>query len=116
MNILDENILLSQCDQLRARKVHFRQIGLEIGRPGMKDRSDIIPSGGGLLGAALRRCQTRISLQRSLIIGMKGAVFPSRAAYCGQGVLFCRFVKDQYVALKTSKDKHSLLPDYPQIQ
>jgi len=43
MNILDENILLSQRDQLRARKVHFRQIGMEIGRSGMKDRNDIIP-------------------------------------------------------------------------
>jgi len=43
MNILDENILLSQHDQLRARKVHFRQIGMEIGRSGMKDRNDIIP-------------------------------------------------------------------------
>lgn len=43
MNILDENILLSQRDQLRAHKVHFRQIGMEIGRSGMKDHNDIIP-------------------------------------------------------------------------
>ena len=43
MNILDENILLSQRDQLRAWKVHFRQIGMEIGRSGMKDHKDIIP-------------------------------------------------------------------------
>ena len=43
MNILDENILLSQRDQLRAWQVHFRQIGMEIGRSGMKDHKDIIP-------------------------------------------------------------------------
>jgi len=43
MNILDENILLSQRDQLRSWRVHFRQIGMEIGRSGMKDRNDIIP-------------------------------------------------------------------------
>ena len=35
--------MLSQRDQLRARKVHFRQISMEIGRAGMKDRNDIIP-------------------------------------------------------------------------
>ena len=43
MNILDENILLSQRVQLRAWQVHFRQIGMEIGRSGMKDHNDIIP-------------------------------------------------------------------------
>ncbi|MBI3756772.1 MAG: hypothetical protein HY267_02235 [Deltaproteobacteria bacterium] len=43
MNILDENILFSQRDQLQSWKVHFRQIGMEIGRSGMKDRNDIIP-------------------------------------------------------------------------
>lgn len=43
MNILDENILLSQRNLLKSWKVHFRQIGVEVGRSGMKDRNDIIP-------------------------------------------------------------------------
>jgi hypothetical protein len=43
MNILDENILFSQRDRLKSWKVHFKQIGMEIGRSGMKDRNDIIP-------------------------------------------------------------------------
>jgi len=43
VNILDENILFSQRDLLKSWKVHFRQIGMEIGRSGMKDRTDIIP-------------------------------------------------------------------------
>jgi hypothetical protein len=36
---------LSQRDQLRARKIHFQQIGMGTGRSGMKDRNDIIPLG-----------------------------------------------------------------------
>ncbi len=43
MNILDEDISVLERDRLRARKIHFRQIGFEIGRFGMKDRDDIIP-------------------------------------------------------------------------
>ena len=43
MNILDENILFRQRDRLKSWKVHFKQIGMEIGRSGMKDRNDIIP-------------------------------------------------------------------------
>jgi hypothetical protein len=43
MNILDENILFSQRNRLKSWKVHFKQIGMEIGRSGMKDRNDIIP-------------------------------------------------------------------------
>src|SRR5271167_2653397 len=42
MNILDENIPESQRNLLRSRRVPVRQIGLEIGRKGMKD-DEIIP-------------------------------------------------------------------------
>jgi len=43
VNILDENIGRSQCQQLAAWKIHFRRIGVEIGRQGLKDREEIIP-------------------------------------------------------------------------
>jgi hypothetical protein len=43
VNILDEDIGLGQRHLLTDRKIHFRQIGVEIGRSGMKDRIDIIP-------------------------------------------------------------------------
>ena len=43
MNILDEDIGLSQRQQLTAWKIHFRQIGVEIGTSGMKDDEEIIP-------------------------------------------------------------------------
>jgi hypothetical protein len=43
VNILDEDVGLSQRQQLEAWKVHFRQIGMEIGSSGMKDHEGIIP-------------------------------------------------------------------------
>lgn len=43
MNILDEDIGQSQCQSLAAQKVHFRKIGVGIGRSGMKDQEDILP-------------------------------------------------------------------------
>ena len=43
MNILDEDISVIEREQLHVRKFHVRQIGIEVGRLGMKDRSDIIP-------------------------------------------------------------------------
>jgi len=43
MNVLDENIVVSQRELLRSWKIHFQRIGGEIGRLGMKDREDIIP-------------------------------------------------------------------------
>lgn len=43
MNILDESIDLSQRHHLEAWKIHFRQVGVEIGSSGMKDREGIIP-------------------------------------------------------------------------
>jgi len=43
VNILDEDIGLSQRQQLEAWKIHFRQIGVEIGSSGMKDHEEIIP-------------------------------------------------------------------------
>jgi hypothetical protein len=43
MNILDENIVSSARRWLEARRIHFRQIGIELGRAGMKDRGEIIP-------------------------------------------------------------------------
>jgi hypothetical protein len=42
MNILDENILESQRQLLLKWRVPFRQIGMEVGRKGMKDE-EIIP-------------------------------------------------------------------------
>jgi hypothetical protein len=41
--ILDEDISIIERERLRARKFHVRQIGIEVGRLGMKDRPDIIP-------------------------------------------------------------------------
>ena len=43
MNVLDENIVATQRELLRSWKIHFRQIGAEVGRAGMKDRREIIP-------------------------------------------------------------------------
>jgi len=43
MNVLDENIVASQRELLRSWKIHFRRIGSELGRLGMKDHEDIIP-------------------------------------------------------------------------
>ncbi|MBI3949051.1 MAG: hypothetical protein HY314_01145 [Acidobacteria bacterium] len=43
MNILDENIDFYQIQRLKAWKIHFRQIGVEVGRSGMRDRNEIIP-------------------------------------------------------------------------
>lgn len=43
MNILDEDISAPECARLRIYKIHFRQIGIEVGRLGMKDREDILP-------------------------------------------------------------------------
>jgi len=43
VNILDEDISVVECERLRTRKIHFRQIGVEIGRAGMKDRNDMLP-------------------------------------------------------------------------
>ena len=43
MNVLDEDIASSQRELLRARKIRFRKIGVDIGRLGMKDREQIIP-------------------------------------------------------------------------
>jgi len=43
VNILDENIVVTQRELLRSWKIHFRRIGDEVGRMGMKDRDEIIP-------------------------------------------------------------------------
>lgn len=43
MNVLDENIHEPQRQLLERWKIHVRQIGVEIGRLGMKDRNEIIP-------------------------------------------------------------------------
>lgn len=42
MNILDENIPASQRQLLESWRVHVRQIGFNLGRPGMQDE-EIIP-------------------------------------------------------------------------
>jgi len=43
MNILDENIIVSQRKLLDAWRIHYRRIGGEVGWYGMKDQNDIIP-------------------------------------------------------------------------
>jgi hypothetical protein len=43
MNVLDENIVVSQRRLLTSWKIHFRRIGGEVGRLGMDDREEIIP-------------------------------------------------------------------------
>jgi hypothetical protein len=43
MNILDENIIVSQRQLLDAWHIHYRRIGGEVGWYGMKDQNDIIP-------------------------------------------------------------------------
>jgi hypothetical protein len=43
VNVLDENIVATQRQLLRSWKIHFRSIGGEVGRAGMKDRDEIIP-------------------------------------------------------------------------
>lgn len=43
MNILDENIVATQRELLRSWKIHFRRLGDEVGRMGMKDRNEIVP-------------------------------------------------------------------------
>lgn len=42
MNVLDENVPESQRDRLRRRRIRVRQIGVDLGRKGMKD-GEIIP-------------------------------------------------------------------------
>lgn len=43
MNILDENIVVSQRKLLDEWKIHFRRIGGAVGWLGMKDGEDVIP-------------------------------------------------------------------------
>jgi hypothetical protein len=40
--ILDHNIPHNQAEQLRRRRVHFRQIGFEVGRPEWDDQQEIL--------------------------------------------------------------------------
>jgi hypothetical protein len=40
--ILDHNIPIDQANQLRRRRVHFRQIGFEVGRPEWDDQEEIL--------------------------------------------------------------------------
>lgn len=43
MNILDEDIIAPEHERLRAWRIHFKAIGLGVGRLGMKDQDQIIP-------------------------------------------------------------------------
>jgi hypothetical protein len=43
MNVVDENIIAPERERLRAWRVHFRHLGGDIGRLGMKDREEIVP-------------------------------------------------------------------------
>jgi len=40
--ILDHNIPEDQAQQLRRRRIHFRQIGFEVGRPEWDDQQEIL--------------------------------------------------------------------------
>jgi hypothetical protein len=40
--LLDHNIPEDQAEQLRRRRVHFRQIGFEVGRPEWDDQQEIL--------------------------------------------------------------------------
>jgi hypothetical protein len=40
--ILDHNIPEDQAEQLRRRRIHFRQIGFEVGRPEWDDQQEIL--------------------------------------------------------------------------
>ena len=42
MIILDHNIPMGQAEQLRRRRVRFRQIGFEVGRPEWDDQQEIL--------------------------------------------------------------------------
>ncbi len=42
MNVLDENIPADQRELLRSRGVHARQIGYDVGRPGMQDDEVVV--------------------------------------------------------------------------
>ena len=42
MIVLDHNIPKDQAQQLRRRRVHFRQIGFEVGRPEWDDQQEIL--------------------------------------------------------------------------
>lgn len=48
MIILDENIIAPERARLRAWRIHFRVIGLDVGHFGMKDQEEIIPLLHGL--------------------------------------------------------------------
>jgi len=48
VNILDEDIDRYQRGLLEGRGIHVRQIGVEIGRSGMKDLNEVIPLLHGL--------------------------------------------------------------------
>ncbi len=43
MILLDENIIAPEREKLRRYKLSFRQIGVEIGKQGLKDLNDILP-------------------------------------------------------------------------
>lgn len=38
MNLLDENVVETQCRLLRKWRIRYRQIGVDVGRQGMKDK------------------------------------------------------------------------------
>jgi hypothetical protein len=52
--VVDENIIASQCEQLRAWQIPFQQIGHDLGHPGMDDKEEIIPLLHRLPRATLR--------------------------------------------------------------
>ena len=42
MIVLDHNIPENQAEQLRRRRIHFRQNGFEVGRPEWDDQQEIL--------------------------------------------------------------------------
>ena len=42
MNVLDENVIESEAQALRDRRIPFRQIGVEVGDKGMSDQDIVV--------------------------------------------------------------------------
>jgi len=88
MNILDENIIESQRQLLRAWRVRHKQIGRGIGQKGMKDQEQIIPLLQSLVGPVLftrdmgfynwRLCHQKYCIAYLAVAANEAAVFIRR--------------------------------------
>ena len=58
MLVLDENLPVSQKLLLRKWRVHFRVVGVDVGRWGTDD-TNLIPLGAPILWSSVARCYRR---------------------------------------------------------